>query len=156
MDALARSSLALLDQRVVFGGRVAPPELARAGRIETTCGEPFDSRQGSNESPGMVAYAYMLRCSDDSYYVGSTRHLWLRLWEHQEGLGSEYTKRRLPVELVWSQEFENVGEAFFWEKRIQNWSRAKREALIRHDFEALPGLAKKDFSKRRKKPDPEP
>jgi hypothetical protein len=48
-----------------------------------------------------------------------------------------------------SAEFENVGEAFFWEKRIQNWSRAKREALIRHDFEALPGLAKEDFTKRR-------
>ncbi|HWI43424.1 MAG TPA: hypothetical protein VNS81_07370 [Nocardioides sp.] len=52
------------------------------------------------------------------------------------------------MELVWSAEYANVGEAFFWEKRIQGWSRAKREALIRGDYNALPMLAKKDFSRR--------
>ncbi len=67
----------------------------------------------------------------------------------QRGLGAEYTKRRRPVELVWQAEFENIGEAFAWEKRIQNWSRAKREALINGDYRALPVLSKKDFSKRR-------
>ena len=71
------------------------------------------------------------------------------MWEHQEGLGSEYTRRRRPVKLVWQQEYEHVGDAFFWEKRIQNWSRAEWEALMRGDFTALPGLAKKDFGKRR-------
>lgn len=96
-----------------------------------------------------MAYVYILRCSDDSYYVGSTRHLEHRIWQHQEGLGATYTRRRRPVELVWHQEFENIGEAFFWEKRIQGWSRAKREALIRGDYAALPGLAKKDFTQRR-------
>jgi putative endonuclease len=96
-----------------------------------------------------MAHVYLLRCADDSYYVGSTRHLPHRVWEHQEGLAAEYTRRRRPVELVWSQECENIGEAFFWEKRIQNWSRAKREALIRGDYQALPKLAKKDFSRRR-------
>jgi putative endonuclease len=104
----------------------------------------------------MAAFVYILRCSDGSYYVGSARNLSFRVWEHQEGLGAAYTKRRRPVELVWSAEFEHVGDAFFWEKRIQNWSRAKREALIRHDFEALPGLAKKDFSKRRHGPNTRP
>jgi len=98
----------------------------------------------------VAAYVYILECADGSYYVGSTRNLERRLWEHQEGLAAEYTRRRRPVELVWQQRFENVGEAFFWEKRIQNWSRAKREALIRGDYAALPGLAKKDFTKRRR------
>ena len=98
----------------------------------------------------MAAYVYILECADGSYYVGSTRNLEFRLWEHQEGLGAAYTRRRRPVKLVWQQMFENVGEAFFWEKRIQNWSRAKREALIRGDYAALPGLAKKDFTKRRR------
>jgi putative endonuclease len=97
----------------------------------------------------VVSYVYILECSDGSYYVGSTRNLELRLWEHQEGLGADYTRRRRPVKLVWQYEYENVGEAFFWEKRVQNWSRAKREALIRGDYTALPGLAKKDFTKRR-------
>ncbi|MDQ4051507.1 MAG: GIY-YIG nuclease family protein [Actinomycetota bacterium] len=95
-----------------------------------------------------MAYVYMLRCSDGSYYVGSTRDLQHRLWEHQEGLAARYTRWRPPVELVWQAEFENIGEAFFWEKRIQNWSRAKREALIRGDYAALPALAKKNFRKR--------
>jgi putative endonuclease len=96
-----------------------------------------------------MAYVYILKCDDESYYVGSTRNLDFRLWEHQEGLAAEYTRRRRPVELVWCAEYPNVGEAFFWEKRIQGWSRAKREALIRGDYEALPALAKKDFSRRR-------
>jgi putative endonuclease len=95
-----------------------------------------------------MPYVYMLRCSDGSYYVGSTRNLAKRVWEHQEGLGAAYTRWRRPVQLVWSAEYDNVGTAFFWEKRIQNWSRAKREALIRGDYEALPGLAKKDFGRR--------
>ncbi len=99
-----------------------------------------------------MPHVYMLRCSDGSYYVGSTRNLELRLHQHQSGLGAEYTRHRLPVELVWSAEYANVGEAFFWEKRIQGWSRAKREALIRGDYAALPGLAKKDFSRRRGEP----
>ena len=100
----------------------------------------------------MVAYVYILRCSDDSYYVGSTRDVERRLWEHQVGLGAAYTRRRRPVELACVLEFGHVGEAFAWEKRIQNWSRAKREALIRGDFEALPALARKDFSRRRTTP----
>ena len=103
----------------------------------------------------MAAYVYILQCSDGSYYVGSTRTLEFRVWEHNEGLGSNYTRSRRPVTLVWSAEFENVGEAFFWEKRIQTWSRAKREALIRQDYEALPALAKKDFTLRRAQEQPE-
>jgi len=95
-----------------------------------------------------MPWVYMLRCGDGSYYVGSTRTLEHRIWQHNEGLGAEYTRRRRPVELVWSAEYPNVGEAFFWEKRIQGWSRAKREALIRGDYAALPGLAKKDFGRR--------
>ena len=84
---------------------------------------------------------YILRCSDDSYYVGSTRNLESRLWQHQQGLGADYTKRRLPVELVYAYEFERVIDAFAMEKRVQGWSRKKREALIRGDYEALPHLA---------------
>ncbi|WP_344772157.1 GIY-YIG nuclease family protein [Nocardioides panacisoli] len=95
-----------------------------------------------------MPFVYMLRCCDGSYYVGSTRDLAKRVWEHQEGVGAAYTRRRRPVELVWSAEHSNVGAAFFWEKRIQNWSRAKREALIRGEYDALPALAKKDFSRR--------
>jgi predicted GIY-YIG superfamily endonuclease len=94
-----------------------------------------------------MAWVYILLCADGTYYVGSTRDLARRVWEHNMGLGSTYTRRpgRRPVTLVWSQECEHIGEAFSLEKQIQGWSRAKREALIRGDVDALPALAKKKF-----------
>ncbi len=101
-----------------------------------------------------MPYTYMLRCADGSYYVGSTFELERRLWEHNEGLGSAYTRRpgRRPVTLVWSHEYANIADAFAFEKQLQGWSRAKREALIRGDFDALPGLSKKNFTNRRRPP----
>ena len=87
-----------------------------------------------------MAWVYILECADGSYYVGSTRNLEGRFWQHQQGLGAEYTKRRLPVKLVFSSYFERVDDAYGVEKRVQGWSRAKREALIRGDYEALPGI----------------
>jgi putative endonuclease len=77
-----------------------------------------------------MAWVYMLKCSDESYYVGSTVDLERRIWEHQEGRGAAYTRRRRPVELVWSAACERIDEAFAFEKQIQGWSRRKREALI--------------------------
>jgi len=90
-----------------------------------------------------MAHVYILRCSDGSYYVGSTRNLAARLHQHRTGKGSAYTSRRLPVELLWSYEFELVSDAFAAEKKIQGWSRSKREALMRGDVELLPTLARK-------------
>ena len=95
----------------------------------------------------MSAYVYMLRCSDGSLYVGSTRDLATRLHQHQIGMGAIHTRARRPFELVWHEEYENVGLAFSREKQIQNWGRAKRLALIDQDYESLPGLAKKDFGR---------
>ena len=89
-----------------------------------------------------MAYTYMLRCRDGTLYVGSTRNLDQRLEQHQLGLGSAYTRRRLPVELVWFEEHEHIGAAFGREKQIQNWSRAKRQALIDHRYDLLPALAR--------------
>ena len=88
-----------------------------------------------------MAWMYILKCSDDSYYVGSTTYLPERLHQHQIGEGAAYTRRRRPVELVFSAEFDNIGAAFAFEKQVQGWNRAKREALIRGDLDALPGLA---------------
>ena len=89
-----------------------------------------------------MAWVYILRCADDSFYVGSTKYLQARLRQHQLGTGAAYTRRRRPVELVWSYETAGVSEAFGLEKQIQNWSRAKRQALIDGRFADLPGLAR--------------
>lgn len=84
----------------------------------------------------------MLRCADGSYYVGSTRKsLEERLCEHNAGLPRSYTVSRRPVVLVWSQEFDNVTDAISVERQIKGWNRAKKEALIRGDFEAIRRLA---------------
>ena len=89
-----------------------------------------------------MAFACILECADGTYYVGSTRNLGVRLHQHESGAGSTYTRCRLPVRLVWSHEFEHIGEAFAFEKRVQNWSRAKREALIEGRYADLPPLAR--------------
>ncbi|WP_341975826.1 GIY-YIG nuclease family protein [Microbacterium sp. LTA6] len=86
-----------------------------------------------------MGYVYILRCSDGTLYVGSTRDLGLRLVQHQEGMGSAYTRRRLPVELIWSADFARIDEAFAWEKRLQGWSHAKRMAFIEGGLDAVIG-----------------
>ena len=89
-----------------------------------------------------MAFVYLLRCSDGSYYVGSTRSLELRIFQHNSDEdGCAYTRSRRPVVLVWSAEVEHIGLAFGLEKQIQGWGRRKREALIRGDFELLPELS---------------
>ena len=92
-----------------------------------------------------MAYMYILRCGDGSLYVGSTRNLDIRMHQHAIGKGAKYTSMRLPVELVYVEEYESIGEAYAREKQVQGWSRAKREALIAGNFDALPGLSKKRF-----------
>jgi putative endonuclease len=94
-----------------------------------------------------MAWMYILECSDGSYYVGSTRDLERRLWQHNQE-GATYTARRRPVKLVYAAEFSNVADAYAAEKQVQGWRRSKREALIRGDYEALPELAKKIFPKK--------
>jgi putative endonuclease len=89
-----------------------------------------------------MPFAYMVECSDASYYVGSTWDLERRIGEHNEGLGAEYTRRRRPVRLVWSVQLNRIDEAFRVEKQIQGWGRAKRLALIEGRYDDLPGLAR--------------
>jgi putative endonuclease len=85
----------------------------------------------------------MLRCSDNSYYVGLTRNgIDQRLAEHQSGRFPGYTYTRRPVELVWSEHFMWLTDAIACERRIKGWRREKKEALIRGDYEALKALAK--------------
>ena len=78
----------------------------------------------------MRGYLYILECADGSYYTGSTIDLEKRILEHQDGKGANHTKKRLPIKLVYVEEYLNIGSAFYREKQIQGWSRSKKEALI--------------------------
>jgi len=88
-------------------------------------------------------YTYMLRCSDGHYYVGHTDDLDSRIAQHQAGAIPGYTEKRRPVALVWSDRFPERDQAFAAERQIKGWSRAKKEALIRGDWEMLRELAKR-------------
>jgi len=84
---------------------------------------------------------YILKCSDGTYYTGSTTDLELRLAQHKAGEGADYAKKRLPVELVYNEEYSRIDDAFYREKQVQGWRRDKKEALIKGSFELLTTLA---------------
>lgn len=87
-------------------------------------------------------YMYILECSDGSLYTGSTKHLLLRIQQHQSGEGANHTKRFGPVRLVYYEEYSRIDWAFNREKQIQGWSRVKKMALIEGRLSDLPNLAK--------------
>jgi putative endonuclease len=90
------------------------------------------------------AWVYILRCADGSYYAGSTRTtLEQRIAEHDSGHFGGYTATRRPVTLVYSQWFDQITDAISAERQVKGWSRAKKEALILGDFEALRVLARR-------------
>src|SRR5690349_10327197 len=94
-----------------------------------------------------MPWTYIVECADGSYYVGSTFDLERRIWEHNnDPAGAVYTRKRRPVRPAWAGQYDSIEQAFFFEKQVQGWSRRKREALIRGDFVALPGLAQRQTS----------
>ena len=90
----------------------------------------------------MSFWAYMLHCRDGAYYTGHTDNLPQRMAQHEAGAIPGFTADRLPVALVWSQEFVTRIEALEAEQRVKGWSRAKKMALIRGDWERISSLAK--------------
>lgn len=85
----------------------------------------------------MPSYMYILKCNDGTYYTGSTKDLELRLKQHNIGQGANHTKSRLPVKLIYYEEYSRIDDAFQREKQIQKWSRKKKEALIQNNHSAL-------------------
>jgi putative endonuclease len=91
-----------------------------------------------------MPHVYILRCSDDTYYVGSTWDLDGRLWQHNHSDdGAVYTRKRRPVALIWNAEFDSIEQAFAFEKRISGWSRRKKEALMAGDYDVLIALSRR-------------
>ena len=88
-----------------------------------------------------MPFMYILRCADDTFYTGSTIDLERRVAEHSGGQGANYTRKRLPVELVYCEEYHRVDRAFYREKQVQGWSHKKKQALIDGDLFELHLLA---------------
>ena len=97
----------------------------------------------------MGAFVYMLRCADGTFYVGSARgdDLEKRVMEHETRAYPGYTYTRRPVRLVWSEHFQQITDAVAAERKIKGWSRAKKEALIRGDWDEIKLLAKRRAGK---------
>jgi putative endonuclease len=89
----------------------------------------------------MGAFVYMLQCADGSYYIGCATgdDLWKRVAEHETGAYRGYTYTRRPVRLV----FERISDAIAIERKIKGWSRAKKQALIREDWNEISSRAKR-------------
>lgn len=78
-----------------------------------------------------MPFTYLLLCEDKTFYTGSTWDLIIRLRKHKLGEGAEYTKRRVPVRLVYYEQYERVVDAYAREKKIQGWTHGKKRMLAR-------------------------
>jgi putative endonuclease len=102
----------------------------------------------------MGAFVYMLRCADESFYVGSATgdDLSERIAEHQSGAYPGYTWSRRPVRLVWSEHFERITDAITVERKIKGWSRAKKQGLISDDWTSVRLLSRRRAGRARPTP----
>lgn len=93
--------------------------------------------------PNHNYYVYIVECKDGSYYTGITNDIEHRLWLHNIGIDKDcYTYTRRPVELKYLQHFQHVEEAIKREKQLKGWSRKKKQALFREDWNVIKQLAK--------------
>lgn len=81
-----------------------------------------------------MPHMYILECANGMYYTGSTKNLRRRLLQHSEGRGANFTKKYLPIRLIYYEEYKRVADAFYREKQIQGWTHAKKKALIERNM----------------------
>lgn len=88
-------------------------------------------------------FVYILKCNDSSYYTGHTDNLEMRIVAHKDKYFEGYTAVRLPIDLVSVQPFATRDEAFNAERQIKGWSRQKKEALIKENWNEIIRLSNK-------------
>jgi len=92
------------------------------------------------------AWVYILECSDGSFYTGLTKQEDPegRVWEHNNRVYKDaYTSTRLPVKLAYAEHYELIIEAIAAERRIKGWSRAKKIAMMKGDWQGVVALARR-------------
>jgi len=89
-----------------------------------------------------VYYVYILRCTDDSFYVGSAQNLDSRVKAHNDGRGAAHTFKHRPVHLVYSETFDSEIQAVTQERQLKRWSRGKKQALVEGNIRRLKRLGK--------------
>lgn len=76
-------------------------------------------------------YTYLAKCADNSLYCGYTDNIENREKIHNSGKGAKYTRSRLPVKIVYYEEFETKSEALKREYAIKKLTRQKKLELIK-------------------------
>lgn len=82
-------------------------------------------------------YVYILKCSDNTLYTGWTTSLEKRLKAHNSGKGAKYTRCRLPVQLIYFEEFEDKIDAMRREYRIKKLKKKDKLKLIEMNSEKI-------------------
>ena len=93
-----------------------------------------------------MSFTYIVRCADDTLYVGHTEDLASREQIHNDGRGAKYTAARRPVHMVYAEEYSSATKAIAREHQLKRWSEKKKEALVRADRSALTSLSRKPTS----------
>lgn len=76
-------------------------------------------------------YGYILASKTRRVYTGITSDLHGRVWQHKVcWYPNAFTSRYNINKLVYMVEFNDPDDAIAWEKRVKDWTRAKRVALI--------------------------
>ena len=91
-------------------------------------------------------WLYILECADGSYYTGTYRghDIQTRVSEHNLAIYPKaYTAKRRPVKCVWAETYINADDAIAMERLVKGWSRRKKEAMIKGDWERLAELSKR-------------
>ena len=89
-----------------------------------------------------MCFVYILRRSDQSFYVGITQDLDVRLKAHNDGRGAAYTFNRRPVSLVYWEKYESNTQEVARERQLKRWSRSKKQALVSADLKKLKHLSR--------------
>jgi len=90
-----------------------------------------------------MPFTYIVRCADDTLYVGHTENLASREQAHNDGHGATYTAARRPVRMVYAEEHASVASAIAREHQLKRWSHKKKEALVVGDRPALRSLGRR-------------
>lgn len=83
-------------------------------------------------------YFYVLQCADASFYAGYTTDPERREKEHNNGIGSKYTKMRRPVQIIHEKGFETRSEATKAEYAFKQLTRRQKEIRLREWKKEIP------------------
>lgn len=89
------------------------------------------AQRGVAAMPAKRAYLYILRCADQTFYIGMAKDISRRLAVHNAGKGAKYTKPRRPVRVVYQEGPMSLTRALQREYQLKQLTRAQKQALIK-------------------------